>query len=79
MTCATWGRGEGRGEGEERPRPGGGVLFFHCGADRLARSKRGSCQKVSVVISDGKGRQREREGRQQMDELTAVPRRGLIW
>ena len=65
MTCATWGRGEGRGE--ERPRPGGGVLFFHCGAGRLARSKRGSCQKVSVVISDGKGRQRESDGSRWMN------------
>ena len=67
MTCATWGRGqrEERGGGEERR--GGGVLFFHCGAGRLARSKRGSCQKVSVVISDGKGRQRESDGSRWMN------------
>ena len=58
MTCATWGEG---GRGRER---GEGLcsssIVLGCSA---GRSKRGSCQKVFVVISDGKGRKKKAEGR----------------
>ena len=78
MTCATWGeRAEGgEGRGEERRR--GGVLFFHCGADSSPGLKGAPVKRYPSSYQMAKAGA-EGEGRQQMDELTAVPRRGLIW
>ena len=76
MTCATWGRGEGKsGRGRE------GVCSSSIVAPADSPGLKGAPVKryPSSYQMAKAGRGREGEGRQQMDELTAVPRRGLIW